>query len=64
MEKRMIVRVTATEFELDDGRIFTHSVELDEVPTPEEFQEIYDQWFMVFQDMLEDSKVGPTEQHQ
>ena len=44
MEKRkpMVVRVTKEEFELDDGRIFPHVIELDEVPTIEEFQKIYD----------------------
>lgn len=31
----MVVRVTKTEFELDDGRIFPHPVELDDVPTIE-----------------------------
>lgn len=39
-----VVRVTKTEFELSDGRIFPHVVELDEVPTVEEFQEYYDHW--------------------
>lgn len=39
-----VIRVTATEFEIDDGRVFEHLVELDEVPTTEEFQAIYDQW--------------------
>ncbi|NEP03301.1 MAG: hypothetical protein F6K58_32620 [Symploca sp. SIO2E9] len=41
-----VVRVTRTEFELSDGRVFPHVVELDEdeVPTPEEFQEIHDYW--------------------
>ena len=38
----MVVRVTEEEFELDDGRIFPHMVELDTVPTVEEFQKIYD----------------------
>ena len=39
-----VVRVTKTEFELSDGRIYQHVVELDEVPTIEEFQELYDHW--------------------
>ena len=42
-EKRMIVRVTKTEFE-----------SLEEVPTLDEFQQIYDQWSEVFHQMLED----------
>lgn len=37
----MVVRVTKTEFELDYGRIFQHPVELDDVPTIEEFQKIF-----------------------
>lgn len=39
-----VVRVTRTEFELSDGRVYQHVVELDEVPTIEEFQELYDHW--------------------
>ena len=41
-----IVRVTAEEFELDNGQIFPHAIELDddEIPTVEEFQETYDHW--------------------
>lgn len=38
-----VVRVTAREFELEDGRVFEHPVELDTpLPTPQEFQRIYD----------------------
>lgn len=44
MTKYAIVRVTRTEFELSDGRVYQHVVELDEVPTIEEFQELYDHW--------------------
>ena len=38
--KVYVVRVTATEFELSDGRIYEHPVKLepDEIPTLEEFQ--------------------------
>ena len=43
-EKPKVVRVTRTEFELSDGQVFQHVVELDEVPTVEEFQEFYDHW--------------------
>lgn len=42
--KPTVVRVTATEFELSDGRVFPHIVPLDVVPTPEEFQNHYDKW--------------------
>jgi hypothetical protein len=33
MKHKKVVRVTATEFELDDGTVFEHPVELEEVPT-------------------------------
>ncbi|NJK49079.1 hypothetical protein HC931_13655 [Candidatus Gracilibacteria bacterium] len=45
-DKIKVVRVTTTEFELSDGRVYQHPIELekDEVPTPEEFQEYCDHW--------------------
>jgi len=42
--KTKVVRVTATEFELSDGRVFQHVLPLDPVPTTEEFQKHYDRW--------------------
>ena len=51
----MVVRVTKTEFELDDGRVFPHPVELDEVPTVEEFQKTYDKSRKLVKDMMEDT---------
>ena len=48
MKKAMGVSVTETEFELEDGRVYPHPVVLDDVPTVEEFQSIYDPWFAVF----------------
>lgn len=51
MERKKVVRVTATEFELDNGDIYPHVIELEEVPTPEEFQEHYDHWFSIFQEL-------------
>ena len=55
MEKRkpMVIRVTKEEFELDDGRIFPHVIELDEVPTIEEFQKIYERVRDQYKDLLE-----------
>lgn len=54
MEKKpMIVRVTKEEFELDDGRIYPHMIELEEAPTVEEFQKIYDKVRDLFKDMLD-----------
>jgi hypothetical protein len=49
MKPKMITRVTTTEFETDDGVIHDIPFELDEVPTVEEFQRIYDEWFRIFQ---------------
>jgi hypothetical protein len=43
MERMKVARVTETEFELEDGRIFQHIVELDEAPTVEEFQKYLDE---------------------
>lgn len=44
MSMSKVVKVTKTEFELEDGRVFPHVEPLDEVPTVEEFQAIYDHW--------------------
>lgn len=49
MKPKMITRVTTTEFETDDGVIHDIPFELDEIPTVEEFQRIYDEWFRLFQ---------------
>lgn len=43
-----IVRVTKTEFELENGTVCPIPIELDEEPNLEEFQEIYDGWCQVF----------------
>lgn len=51
-KKPVVVRVTKTEFELDDGRVFPHPVELDEVPTLEEFQKTYDKSRKLVKDMM------------
>ena len=52
MKRAMVTRVTKTEFELDDGRVYQHPFELDEVPTIEEFQRIYDHWLNLFEKEL------------
>lgn len=49
----MVVRVTKTEFELDDGRIFPHPVELDYIPTIEEFQKTYDKSRKLVKEMMD-----------
>lgn len=47
-----VVRVTKTEFELEDGRVYGHPVELDSVPSLEDFQSVYDEWVRKFQEMF------------
>lgn len=42
VKKMKVVRVDKYEFELEDGQVFEHIEPLDEVPTLEEFQKIYD----------------------
>ena len=51
MERKKVVRVTATEFELENGDIYPHPIELEEVPSPEEFQKHYDHWSSVFEEL-------------
>ena len=54
MVKRVkVVRVTHTEFELEDRRVYQHPVELDDVPTVEEFQALYDKWQTILEDTIE-----------
>lgn len=40
-----VIRVTKTEFELEDGRIIPHLVDLDYAPSVEEFQGYLDEWY-------------------
>ena len=40
-KKMKVVRVTRTEFELDNGDVYPLPFELDETPTLKEFNEIY-----------------------
>ena len=54
-KKPMVIRVTKTEFELDDGRVFPHPIELDEVPSVEEFQKIYNKSRKLVKDMMENT---------
>ena len=62
MLNRKIVRVTTTEFETADGTIRPMLFNLDETPTVEEFQEIYDDWFNVFLEkgLIEDERKHET----
>ena len=50
MERRRVVRVSKTEFEMDNGSIYPHPVPLDIIPSVDEFQKTYDCWFQLFQD--------------
>jgi len=52
IEKMKVVRVTENEFELEDGRIYDHPVELLIVPTIDEFQSIYNKWFDCILEMI------------
>ena len=45
----MIIRITKTEFETEDGTIYPIPFEFFEIPSIEEFQKIYDEWFRLFQ---------------
>ncbi len=54
IKKMKIVRVTAKEFELEDGKVFEHVEPLDPVPSIDEFQDIYDKSYERITDMLED----------
>jgi hypothetical protein len=58
MQRKRVVRVTATEFELDNGDVYPHPIELEEVPTPEEFQRHYDYWFNVFEELADGEAVN------
>ena len=37
-----VMKVTKEYFELEDGTVINHPVQLEDVPTLEEFQKIYD----------------------
>jgi hypothetical protein len=53
MKRKKVARVTATEFELENGDVYPHPMQLEEVPTPEEFQKHYDHWFSVFEELTD-----------
>lgn len=39
-----VIKVTKTYFELEDGTKYEHPIQLDAVPTLDEFQKMYDKW--------------------
>ncbi len=49
MECPKVIRVTQTEFELSNGKVYPHVIPLDVTPTVEEFQETYEKMFQLFQ---------------
>ncbi len=56
-EKKMkVVRVTRTEFELDNGDIYPLPFELDHTPTVKEFNEIYANSRALVEKLIEQSK--------
>ena len=56
LKKMKVVRVTKTEFELEDGRVIPHFVELDKKPTLKQFQKIYDEWTEKLNGMFSEDK--------
>ena len=56
LKKMKVIRVTKTEFELEDGRIIPHFVELDKKPTLKQFQKIYDEWADKLNEMFNDEE--------
>lgn len=61
MQKTMIVRVTETEFETEDGRVYPHTIPFpkNEVPSVAAFQAQYDRCQAMFDQPSEDeSNVG------
>jgi len=53
--KPKVVRVTRTEFELDDGRVYEHPSTLDYDPTIDDFQRTYSNWKDVIEQHLEEA---------
>lgn len=51
-----VVRITRTEFELDNGDIYPLPFELDETPTLKEFNEIYANSRKLVEDLVIQSK--------
>jgi hypothetical protein len=58
MERKRVVRVTDTEFELSDGSVHPHFERLDYVPTIEQFQQWYDYWFSYFEELVDERETA------
>ena len=61
--KKMIIRLTKTEFELSDGTIHPILFNMEDLPSIEEFQKIYDNWAELFgkQNITEDEELTGDE---
>ena len=55
-KKMKVIRVTKTEFELDNGDIYPLPFELDETPTLKEFNEIYANSRSLVENLISQSK--------
>lgn len=55
-KKMKVVRVTRTEFELDNGDIYPLPFELDYTPTVKEFNEIYANSKILVENLISQSK--------
>ena len=55
-KKMKVIRVTKTEFELDNGDIYPLPFELDETPTLKEFNEIYANSRALVENLISQSK--------
>lgn len=56
LRKMKVVRLDKNEFETEDGTIYPHFMDLEELPSLEEFQKIYDQSRELFEKLLNDEK--------
>ena len=50
MDESYVVSLTKDSFKLNDGRIFDFPFDIDDLPTLEEFNEIYQDWKDVVND--------------
>ncbi len=57
-KKMKVVRVTRTEFELDNGDVYPLPFELDHTPTVKEFNEIYANSKVLVDNLIKNSKSG------
>jgi hypothetical protein len=55
-KKMKVIRVTRKEFELEDGQIFQHPVELDYTPAIAEFQKYYDDWYKILNEKIDNAR--------